>query len=312
MADPNSPLFRFQLWRAGLPPALRVLLTVNLASYLAVVVLALLALFGVPAIAAAEWLTLPASPLRVLARPWTPLTYGFVNLYTGFFGLISFAFGFLWLNWMGRDYEENYGAHRLFGVYVLGMLGGAVLAVAVGAVAAATGATAPVFLRPYFGLWTPVTAVLCAFATLNPNRGIGLFLLGVVPMKWVAIGFVVLSLVFSADLTVLGAALAGYAFARAQQRDVDMAAWARPLFERRRRPRREPAASEPRRSPFARVTPTPRATSARGGAGRGAAGRPSGRPGLTDVDAILDKILDQGYESLTAEERQILDRASRD
>ena len=32
----------------------------------------------------------------------------------------------------------------------------------------------------YFGIWTPVTAILCAVGTLTPNRGIGLFLLGVV------------------------------------------------------------------------------------------------------------------------------------
>jgi membrane associated rhomboid family serine protease len=304
MSDPNSPLFRFQMWRMGLPPALRLLLTVNLATYLVVVFLALLALFGVPVLAVADWLTLPADPLLVLRRPWTPFTYGFVNLYPGFFGLISFAFGFLWLSWMGRDYEESYGAHRLFGVYMVSALGGAALAVALGGVAAATGAAVPALFRPYFGLWTPVTGVLCAYATLHPNRGIGLFLLGVVPLKWVAVGFVVLSLVFSADLTVLGAALAGYAFGRAQQNGTDLASWARPLFDRTPRARAEPA---PRRSSVARAAPPARQRS-----GRGAGRRGADRPGLTDVDAILDKILDKGYDSLTDEERQILDRASRD
>ena len=299
MPDADSPLFRFQLWRAGLPPALRILLTVNLATYLAVVVLALLALFGVPAIEAAEWLILPARPSTVLARPWTPFTYGFVNLYPGFFGLISFAFGFWWLSWMGRDFEESYGPHRLFGVYLLSALGGALLALALGAVTGAAGATAPVFQRPYFGLWTPVTGVLCAVAALHPNRGVGLFLLGVVPMKWLAVGFVVLSLVFSADLTVLGAALAGVAFARAHRSGVDLTAWARPLFDRRPR-----SSGAPRRTPtFARAA----------SAGRSAPpARPERGGGARDIDQILDKILEQGYDSLTEEERKILDRASRD
>ena len=176
MAAADSPLFRFQLWRAALPPALRLLLTVNLVTYLSYVVLALLAAFGVPAIVVVEWLTLPASPEAALRVPWTPLTYGFVNAFGGFFGLISFVFGFYWLQWMGRDYEESYGAHRLFGLYVLGALGGAAVGLALGAVL-------PMPRAFYFGLWTPVTAVLCAVATLHPDRQIGLFLLGVVPMK---------------------------------------------------------------------------------------------------------------------------------
>ncbi len=296
MAAADSPLFRFQLWRAGLPPALRLLLTVNLATYLAYVVLALLAAFGVPAVVVVEWLALPASPELALSRPWTPLTYGFVNAFGGFFGLISFVFGFYWLQWMGRDYEESYGAHRLFGLYVLGALGGAVVALALGAAGLAPRGA-------YFGLWTPVTAVLCAVGTLHPNRGIGLFLLGVVPMKWIAVGFVVLSFVFSQDMTVLGAALAGFVFARAQQAGRDPAAWAAPFFGARR----TRSASAPSRNPFKRSAPV-EATSGRS-AKRGASG--AAGSALT-VDQILDKILEKGYDSLTKEEREALDRASRD
>ncbi|PAP76552.1 rhomboid family intramembrane serine protease [Rubrivirga marina] len=292
MAAADSPLFRFQLWRAALPPALRLLLTVNLVTYLAYVVLALLAAFGVPAIAVVDYLMLPASPEGALRLPWTPLTYGFVNAFGGFFGLISFVFGFYWLQWMGRDYEESYGAHRLFGLYVLGALGGAVVGLALGALL-------PMPRPFYFGLWTPVTAVLCAVATLHPDRQIGLFLLGVVPMKWIAVGFVVLSLAFSADLTVLGAALAGVLFGRAQRAGRDPAFWAAPLFgARRRRPAAK--AAPVRNSPFGR-------SKAAGGGRPGAA--PSAR---LDVDAILDKILEKGYDSLTAEEKEALDRASRD
>ena len=296
MAAADSPLFRFQIWRAALPPALRVLLTVNLATYLAYIVLALLAAFGVPALTVVEWLVLPADPSVALRLPWTPLTYGFVNAFGGFFGLISFVFGFYWLQWMGRDFEESYGAHRLFGLYVLGALGGAAVGLALGAVLPLS--------RPYFfGLWTPVTAVLCAVAALHPNRGIGLLFLGVVPMKWIAVGFVVLSFVFSQDLTVLGAALVGVLFARAQQAGRDPAFWAAPFFGARRQ--RPAAASAPvRKRPFGRAPAT-----ATGGGQRAAT--PS-RGAAPDVDAVLDKILEKGYDSLTKEEREVLDRASRD
>ncbi len=289
MPDPNSPLFRFQLWRAGLPPALRLLLTVNLATYLAFLLAVVLAMFGVRLMEAVDWLKLSSSPAVVLTRPWTPLTYGFVNAFGGFLGLISFVFGFYWLNWIGRDLEETYGGGFLFGTYLLGALGGAALAL----ILALLLPTVP--FRPYFGVWTPTTAVLCALATLQPDRQIGLFLLGVIPMRWVAIGFVFLSLVFSGDLTVVGASLAGYGLAKAYRSGRDLTAWAGPLFAARRR---RPSPAAPRRSPFARSAP--------------ATTPPSRSAGLRDVDAILDKILEKGYDSLTPEEREILARAGRD
>lgn len=293
----DSPLFRFQTWRAALPPALRLLLTVNIATYLAYVVIAMLALFGAAGLerAVMQYLTLPAAPGAALAVPWTVLTYAFVNAFPGFFGLISFAFGFYWLQWMGRDVEETYGPHRLFGVYVLSALLGAVVGLALGALL-------PLPRLFYFGLWTPVTGVLCYTAALQPNRGVGLFFLGVVPMKWLAVGFVVLSLAFSADLTVLGAALAGVLAGRGQRAGRDLTAWAAPLFGRRRASRPAP------RNPFARAAPVPAKTAGRR-AGR--ASRPA-RDAPLDVDAILDKILEKGYDSLTKEEREALDRASRD
>lgn len=294
MAAADSPLFRFQLWRAALPPALRLLLTVNLATYLVYVVAAMLALFGVGIVEEGIrlFLTLPAAPEAAIRVPWTVLTYGFVNAFPGFFGLISFVFGFYWLQWMGRDYEETYGPHRLFGLYVLSALGGAVVGLALGAVL-------PLPRLFYFGLWTPVTGVLCAVAALHPNRGVGLFLLGVVPMKWIAVGFVVLSLAFSADLTVLGAALAGVLVARAHQRGTDLTGWAYPLFHRRaRRPKRAKAKATVSKSPFGR-------------SGRSEEAAAPAASGPADVDAILDKILERGYDSLTKEEREALDRASR-
>ena len=300
MAAADSPLFRFQIWRAALPPALRLLLTVNLVTYLAFVLLALVAAFGAPTMVVLEYLWLSADPATVLTRPWTPLTYGFVNAFGGFFGLISFVFGFYWLQWMGRDYEETYGSGNLFALYLLGGLAGAALALALGAVGLVPRGV-------YFGIWTPVTAILCAVGTLTPNRGIGLFLLGVVPMKWIAVGFVVLSFVFSQDMTVLGAALGGVLFARAQRAGMSPGAWASPFFGRRG----GRSAGTAFRNPFARSEPATktagRATSRSASPRRGGAASPT-----LSVDQILDKILEKGYDSLTPEERDALDRASRD
>jgi membrane associated rhomboid family serine protease len=312
MAAADSPLLRFRLWRAALPPALRLLLTVNVATYVAFVLLSIPNLGGVMR----EWLALPLGLDATLFRPWTILTYGFTNAYPGFFGLLTFVFGALWLNWLGRDYEETYGSHRLFGLYVVGVLGGAALAAVFSAVV--TGASG---FGAWCGIWAPLLAVLCCVAVLHPDRGIGLFLIGVVPLKWIAIVFVVLELAFSKDPTHLGAALTGALFGFGQKRGVDLAAWARPLFERRRaaasgRGGRSagPSVGDRVKRAFAREeaeAPPPRA-------GRGPAPRPRperrprpGPAGQDEVDRILDKIIESGFEALTDEERRILDEASR-
>lgn len=318
MADPQSPLFRFQVWRAALPPALRLLLTLNVGLYVVWVVLMIFRLGGV-----FTYLALVASPDGVLARPWTPLTYTFANLYGGFFGLISFVFAMLWLTWMGRDYEETYGSHRLLGLYLMAGLIPALMLV--GIVAAGVGGLAQgPFGGVYFGAWGPVTAVLCALATMQPNRGVGLFLLGVVPMKWIAIGFVVLDLAFVQDPTHLLAALFGFGFAKAQQGGLDLAGWAQPLFGEgsspSRRPRSNSAAASTVRSWFTREEAEesqPRtASSPRRRPRRSAPADPANenispaRTRQAEVDRILDKILEHGFDSLTAEEKRILEDAS--
>ena len=295
MSDPDSPLARFTIWRAALPTALRWLLTVNVATYLAYVALSIVGMGE-----ALRWLALPATPGGALATPWSVLTYGSTNLYPGFFGLITFAFGVLWLNWLGRDLEETYGSHQLFGLYVLTTLGGAALALALGAfqpgaldVAAGPGVWA--------GVWAPMMGVLCGLATMQPDRKIGLFLLGPVALKWIAIVLVVLDLAFSKDPTRLGAALTGFLFGRAQLRGAHLGAWSRPLFERRRAAR--PAPRPEAAGVFARAV---RRSAPPGGE---AAPRAAGK---ADIDRILDKILEDGYESLTPDERRALDEASRD
>lgn len=313
MADSQSPLYRFQVWRANLPPALRLLLTANLVVFAVVIVTRILAAFGLGVLySALEWLALPGDPAAVIVRPWSPFTYGFTNLFLGapLWTIIGFAFAMYWLNWLGREYEETYGSYRLFALYLLSALFGAAVAMVLTLLP-----SAPLVRLLYFGAWGPVTAVLVAVATLNPNRGVGLFFLGVVPMKWIAIVFVALSL-FSPDPALLGAALFGMLFAYAQKRDLDLAAWAKPLFANaRRRYGGYGPSSSGGRSMGERIRrwtsrdddedePTPRRD-------RSAPKKMKGRAAATDVDSILDKILEKGYDSLTDEEKRLLDAASR-
>ena len=307
MADPNSPVTRFQVWRAALPPALRLLITVNVATYLLFV---LLSIFGVGWYL--NWIALPFDAGQLVEQPWSVLTHSVANLYGGgFWGLISFGFGMMWLTWMGRDLEETYGSHQLFGLYALAAIGGAIVAVGVGLLSDREFGQ----LAGYsFGVWGPVGAIIVATAVLHPNRGVGLWLIGVISMKWIAIAFVVLDLAFYQDPAHIGAYLTGLGFGAAQKRGVELGAWARPLFGRSRGPSR-------------RSAPPPSYSSASGGWSRRdpdvatrtaapsrrtptASRAKKGPPTQADIDSILDKINDKGMSSLTKEEKKVLEKWS--
>jgi membrane associated rhomboid family serine protease len=298
MASPDSPLLRFRLWRAGLPAALRVLLTLNVVTYVTWVVLSIFGLGGLLIDA------LALQPGRVAARPWTALTYAVSSVgpqFGGLFGLISFVFAIAWLSWMGRDYEERYGAAGLFGVYVMGGLTGAALALAAHAFLPSFFAGAP-----WAGAWGGVAAVLCATAVLHPEKAIALLFLGVVPIRWLAIGFVVLDLAFVRDPTHLGAAFMGAMVGVVQKSGVDLTTWARPIFDRSSRGQATPRTRQPART-MRTVQREPAEAPVR------ASGGPKRRQGATqaEVDRILDKISERGIGSLSDDERRVLDEYSR-
>jgi membrane associated rhomboid family serine protease len=313
MIPGETPLDRFKRWYRLLPPAMRLLLTVNVALYVAWLVLRL---SGPASAFIIEYIAL--RPADVLTRPWQLVTYNFLHLQLGFWGLIHVAFNMLWLYWMGREYEETYGSNRLFGLFMMAGVFGGLLAVL------AQPVLPDVLARGlYAGSTAGVFGVLCGVAALHPDRGIGLFIIGVVKLKWIAIVFVGLSALFNPDVTHLGGAFFGVMFALAQKRDVDLAAWARPFFPNRNygslyygssrgsdREEREGffgrvGAMIPGREKHAAETAVARRTGAR----RAEAASPAGEE--KDVDRILDKILDQGMDSLSAEERRILENASR-
>ena len=300
---------RIQQWFYLKPPALRWLLAVNIGLFVVFFAFGLVDLLtGIGLSRLFEFLMLHPGVPGILLKPWQVLTYAFVDPVLNPFGVIGFIFSMMWLAWLGQDYEQFYGSHRLLSLYILSTLGGALFAILLTLLPGAN----PAFLTPQFGAWTPVVALLVCVATINPDREIGLFLLGLVKLKWVAVGVVVLFGVlglFGGQTTILGGALVGYLFARAQQQGSDWGAWARPLFDSA--PRRAPRTRQAKPSVMSKVDdwmgreePTPRS------APRRTAQAPPKKRGATDVDRILDKISETGYDSLTDDEKKVLYEAS--
>ena len=326
---------RFQAWYRAQPRALRALLTINVVLY----VVWQLVLVHIDTVSAFVWNHLALNPgfPGILFEPWQLITYNFLHLSPGLGGFLHILFNMLWLVWMGRDYEELYGPHRLLSAYVLGGLGGGLLTVLLHAALPSAG----LFSGTVHGASASVLGVLTTVAVLNPEKSIALIFIGTVRLIWVVVAFLVLDLLFIAGSSTsisahLGGAFAGFLLARAEGSGTDLSSWAR-VFFRDRQSRSASRTSSPR---AAEVDPDAgflarleRWLARRGGGKKPPKRKPSSKAKITrlrptrsydavggeaeesglesEVDRILDKISEEGYDALTEEEKRILYEASR-
>ncbi len=323
---------RFKLWYNTQPPAIRLLLTINVVLYL---MWNLLFIHIEPAIVfTMRYLALTPLAETLLLAPWQLVTYNFLHTSPGFGGLLHILFNMLWLVWIGRDHEHLHGSANLMGLYLLGGIGGGLMAVLLHTALPSIGA----FGGPIVGASGSVLAVIAAVATRYPNKSIALLFIGVVPLRLIVIGFLFLDLLFIASSGTavgahLGGAVAGFAIARLQLAGRDVTSWANIFFggsrpRKERSPKKEDMLGqleswlaerqEGRRKSRGESTPEPG-----GGAKRPRrreakihkldprAGERNPQPSGDElIDRLLDKINEHGYESLTEEEKRILYEAS--
>ena len=174
-----------------------------------------------------------------------------------------------------------------------------------------------------YGASASVLGVITAVAIFYPHKSIALFLIPF-PIRLIhlVIAFLVLDVLLIAGSTSAiaahaGGALFGFLFAKGEQAGLDLSSWASVLLSGSGRSRsaprrstkstagrtslfRRPGKKGGERSQSARVTPMPRREEE----------SPAPSPD-TEIDRILDKISETGYESLSAEEKRMLYEASR-
>ena len=300
---------RFQLWFAAQPRALRMLLAINVVVY--VVWNLFLVHFGASRAFVLEHVALNPTWPGILFQPWQLLTYGFLHLSPGLGGLLHIGFNMLWLLWVGRDYESLYGPGRILGVYILGAMGGALLTVALHAAFPGVG--------PFGGIVHGASGAVLALMTMvaihQPEQRIGLMFIGVVRLIHVVIGFIALDILFlSAGGTSvsahLGGVATGYALGRLARTGSHPTPWADWFFAGRGSSgsgsvlqlmeewlsKRKKGGGEPASEGGARIYRMERS------------GRPdtSGTASASEIDRILDKISESGYDSLTDKEKRML------
>jgi len=303
-------LSKFNLWYASQPRALRLLLTINVVAY--VVWLVFLIHFRPTAEFVYLHVALNPGLPRIAFEPWQLLTYAFLHLGTGLGGMLHIGFNMLWMMWIGKDYEALHGPGRILGIYVYGAVSGALLTVALHAAFP----DVQLFSGIVHGASGAVMALMAMVAIHHPQQRIGLMFIGVVRLIHVVIGFMVLDILFlSAGGTSVSAHLGGIAVGfvcgKIAFNGGDPTRWANVFFSSGR-PRRRSSRSGDAQGGFLNRMEGWLAGRGKKGDGQAKIHRmqPSKRKeehdGTGEVDRILDKISEKGYDALSEREKKIL------
>jgi len=226
---------------------------------------------------------------------WQLLTFQFLHL-----NLWHFVCNMLGLFFIGRALEPMMSSKQYLTLYLASGLAGGVFQSLLGLMFPAISA----FSGPVLGASAGICGLLAAIATLEPDMEFLLFFLVPIRIKYIAWAGVVVSAFYTivpaepgiAYAAHLGGMIGGFAFIRQfVQHRWHLPQWSLPS---RHYVPRELAAKRANKKSFWNATPIPPAED------------------LTpdeflqkEVDPILDKISARGIQSLTAREREILEKA---
>ncbi|HRK52449.1 MAG TPA: rhomboid family intramembrane serine protease [Cyclobacteriaceae bacterium] len=246
--------------------------------------------------------TIPPKFGDFLLRPWTIITYAFAHSLPDIFHIL---FNMLVFYWFGRLFIEYLGNDKLIALYVLGAITGGVVYLMV------------YNLVPYFmersdflgmvGASAAVFAIVTGAAVLQPNYTFFLLFLGPIRIKYIAAFYIIMSFLGSVgtnaggNIAHLGGALIGFIYIKQLQVGVDWGGWVtstldwiKSLFEPRPKVKVTYRKNEPKQKTR---------TSSKS--------MPGTKASQEEIDAILDKISERGYESLSADEKEKLFNASK-
>jgi membrane associated rhomboid family serine protease len=254
-------------------------------------------LFNISSLDLIVFLGVPSDIPLLLSHLWSLITYMFVHE-----GFLHLLFNMLWLYWFGQIFLQYFSGRSLGSLYLLGGLAGALLYVI-------AFNTIPYYMDMgrgwMIGASASVMAIVMGAAFYRPDVQLHLLLLGPVKIVYIAIFAFVLDFLSLGDATNpgghvahIGGALLGYMFAIQYKNGRDITHWMSKLIDgfvgmfkphqKKSKMRVEHARNETDWDYNKR--------------------RHSEQE---EIDAILDKLKQSGYSSLSADEKKKLFDASK-
>ncbi|MBF6642454.1 rhomboid family intramembrane serine protease [Flavobacterium sp. J49] len=242
-----------------------------------------------------SWLAVSSEPSVVVTRPWTVLTYAFFH-----FGFWHLFFNMMVLHFASRLFLTFFTQKQYLGLYLLSAVFSALIFI-----------TAFYFLEMsalMVGASASIIAILVATTTYQPLMEIRLLLIGNVKL-WHITGVTLLLFLLQIGLANTGGHIAhfsgaffGYIYIRLLQNGTDLSKPVNAVidfFSHLFRPKKK--------TPFKKVHVTPKRPTEK---------KVESKIVIKDktqqqIDEILDKISQSGYDSLTAEEKEFLFKAGK-
>lgn len=247
--------------------------------------------------------TIPAPIGEFITRPWTIITYAFAHSFSNLWHIIM---NMLFLYWFGRVFVDFLGSQKLINLYVMGAIAGGVTYLLAYNLIPFYAERATMF-DGMIGASAAVYAVTVATATYWPDHKFYLLFLGPVKISYVAAFVIFTSLLGTigsnagGNLAHLGGALIGFIYAKQLTKGVEMGTWVFKIMEF--------VKSFFVHKPKIKVSHRQKTTSS---------AKRSSSPSATktdfsqaEIDKILDKISEKGYDSLTKAEKEKLFNASK-
>lgn len=250
-----------------------------------------------------ENISLPSDISGFLYKPWTLATYFFTHydFFHIFWNMIIFF-------WFAKLIKEYLGSDKVLVMYILGGLAGGLTILLMYNVVPYYIAKNPSIV---IGASAAVFSVIVGAATLLPNHSFNLLLLGQVRIKYIALVVVFLSLInikgtnAGGELAHLGGALIGFVYIRQLQKGNDIGQWVfstftffKSFFVKQPKMKVNYSNKQKTKAP-------------KGEKKKNTNNNTPSTPDQHEIDAILDKISQSGYESLSKEEKQKLFNASK-
>jgi len=240
------------------------------------------------------WLQLSSLPTDLIYKPWTLVTYAFVHA-----NFLHLLFNLLILNFASRLFLTFFTQKQFFGLYILSAIFAGL--VFVGAF----------FLlgipAPLVGASAAIMAIVFASATYSPMYQLRLLLIGNVKLWHIAAVFLILDLVqlpttnMGGHVAHLGGAFFGFIYIKLLQNGTDLSLIVTRIvdfFANLFNPKKSTPFKKVHRNP---VKPQQKTTSK----------IITKDKTQQQIDEILDKISQSGYDSLTKEEKEFLFKAGK-
>ena len=253
----------------------------------------ILSLFGIQ-LGFMNYVSLSSNPTDLLWKPWSIFTYAFFHA-----DIFHILFNLIILNFVGRLFLTFFTQKQLLSLYFMGLIFAGLIYILSYLFFPALANQVVTLI----GASGAIMAVLFGVATYAPQMQVRLLLIGNIRLWHIAVFYVVVDLIslsFSnvgGHIAHLGGALFGYLYASQLQKGNDLTKafssfmdWVVNLFQQNPK------------TPFKKVHKNTSYTQQ--------------KPSVKDksqqqIDEILDKISQSGYDSLTKEEKEFLFKAGK-